>query len=166
MKTQYSWLFNSLILNLIKRGGSYSLFTILTYVQGGLRSSFLENTLKESHENISSMIFQPHVTKFDQKSYSRLSFGYTGICSGRIFHWKQNHISWNKTVDVSKLFLAILDRAYDGPNICHFLWLQNVSIKIFWQEVKFCTPSPKKNPKNPNQKWIKCCMKAPFRQAF
>ena len=77
--------FSSLILNLIKRGGSYSLLTILTYIQGALRTSFLENTLKESHENVSSMIFQSHVTKFDQKSYSRLSFGYTGFCTGRIF---------------------------------------------------------------------------------
>ena len=34
-----------------------------------------------------------------------------------------------RTVDVSKPFVAIFERTYDGLYISHILWLQHVSIK-------------------------------------
>ena len=35
-----------------------------------------------------------------------------------------------------------------------------------WPGVQFYTPPPKKSLKNLNQKWVKCCMKAPIRQVL
>ena len=32
--------------------------------------------------------------------------------------------------------------------------------------VQFCTPPPKKDPYKTQQKWVKCCMKAPIRHAL
>ena len=59
MKTQYALIFSFLILNQVKRCDSYSLFTMLTYIHGALRST---RTLMESYKNIISIIFQSHVS--------------------------------------------------------------------------------------------------------
>ena len=66
-----------------------------------------------------------------------------------------------KTADFGKLFLAIFERTYDGLYICHFLWLQHVSIKINNRECNFTLSLLKRA-----LKWVKCCMKAPVRQVF
>ena len=34
METQYAWIFSFLILSQVKRGDSFSMFPILTYLQG------------------------------------------------------------------------------------------------------------------------------------
>ena len=68
-----------------------------------------------------------------------------------------------KTTDVSKLSLVIFERIYNGPYLCHFLWLLPVSIKCNDWGCYYSIPYVKKIPKKPNQKWIKCCMKAPIR---
>ena len=65
-----------------------------------------------------------------------------------------------KTADFSKTLFS----NYDGLYICHFLWLQHVSIKSNDWGYNFALPKPKKSPKKPSQKWTKCCMKAPIRQ--
>ena len=72
-----------------------------------------------------------------------------------------------ETTDVSKLFLAIFERTFYGLYMCHFLWLQHVSIKSNDTGFsKFALPNLKNSPKKPNQKWFKCCMKAPIRQVL
>ena len=38
--------------------------------------------MKESRENIKSIIFQSHVSKSDQKKYSNFSYWYTGLDAG------------------------------------------------------------------------------------
>ena len=60
-----------------------TLCAILTYVQGALQKKQLIasskeatvrfSNLKESHENIKSIIVQCNIIKFDQKKYSTLS---------------------------------------------------------------------------------------------
>ena len=49
-----------------------------------------------------------------------------------------------KTADVSKFFLVIFEITYDGLCICHFLWLQHVSIKSNDQGCNFALPLLKK----------------------
>ena len=61
-----------------------------------------------------------------------------------------------KTADVSKLFLPIFERKYDG--------LQHAAVCLNQKqgtEVQFRTSPSKKSPKKPNQKWVKYYMKAP-----
>ena len=53
-------------------------------------------------------------------------------------------ISVIKTADVSKLFLAIFERTYDGLYICHFLWLQRVFIKSNDRGCNFALPHVKR----------------------
>ena len=63
-----------------------------------------------------------------------------------------------KTADVSKLFLPIFERKYDG--------LQHAAVCLNQKqgtEVQFRT-SPSK--KSPNQKWVKYYMKAPISQVL
>ena len=49
-----------------------------------------------------------------------------------------------KTADGSKLFLAIFEKTYDGLHICHFLWLQRVSIKSNDRGRNFALPHVKR----------------------
>ena len=54
-----------------------------------------------------------------------------------------------KTADVSKLFLAIFERTYDGLHIYYFLWLQHVSVKSNDRRCNFARPHLKRAPKSP-----------------
>ena len=54
-----------------------------------------------------------------------------------------------KTADVRKLFLATLERTYDGLYICYFLWLQHVSIKCNDRRCNFALPHLKGGLKSP-----------------
>ena len=54
-----------------------------------------------------------------------------------------------KTIDVSKLFLAIFERTSNGLYICYFLCLQHVSININDWRCDFALPHLKRALKNP-----------------
>ena len=54
-----------------------------------------------------------------------------------------------KTADVSKFFLAIFERTYDGLYIYYFLWLQHVSIKNNDRRCSFALPHLKRALKSP-----------------
>ena len=58
-----------------------------------------------------------------------------------------------KTADFSKLFLAIM-MVYIFFTFCD----RSMSLTLHSQT--------KNSPKKPNQKWAKCCMRAPIRQVF
>ena len=57
-----------------------------------------------------------------------------------------------KTTDVSKFFLGIFERTYDGLHICQLLEALACLYQKQWSGVQFCTPPPKKSLKKPNQK--------------
>ena len=54
-----------------------------------------------------------------------------------------------KTTDVSKLFLVIFERTYNGLYICYFLCLQHVSINSNDRRCDFALPHLKRALKNP-----------------
>ena len=51
-----------------------------------------------------------------------------------------------KTADANKLFLAVFERTYYCLDMCHFLWLQHVSIKSNDKGFLFCAPHLRKSP--------------------
>ena len=66
-----------------------------------------------------------------------------------------------KTAGVSKLFLAIFERTYNGLYICYFWWLQHASIKSNERGCSFALPYLKIALKSP---WN--CMKALISQVL
>ena len=80
METQYAWIFSFLILNEVKRDNSYSLFTILTYVEGTLwKKQFIASFERRI---IKGIIFKFHVSEYDHKKYSTFSYCYIGLGVG------------------------------------------------------------------------------------
>ena len=69
-----------------------------------------------------------------------------------------------KSADVSKLFLAIFERTYDGLYLyASFFVAHSMSLSKATAGGESLHSPPKKSPKKPNQKWVKCCMKIPVR---
>ena len=64
-----------------------------------------------------------------------------------------------KTADVSKLFLEIFERTYDGQYICYFLWLQHVSIKSNDRRCNFALPHLKRALKSPIKNGLNAALK-------
>ena len=85
MKRQFAWIFSLLILNYVKKGDSYTVYHTEPCTECSTKeaidSFFRRVPLKESHENI-TIIFQSHITKFDHKWCSGISFCYTGLYAG------------------------------------------------------------------------------------
>ena len=84
-------------------------------------------------------------------------------------HLKQNHrdFSYGRHENYW-FFLAIFGKTYGGLYICHFLWLQHVSVKSKVKTVGgfLHPPPPKMISKKFNQKWVKCRMKAIISQVI
>ena len=80
-----------------------------------------------------------------------LCFLETPVLRFALLRYYRRVTSVMKTASVSKLFLAIFDRTYEGLYICHSLWLQNVSIKSNDQECTYKLPYLKRGLKNPTK---------------
>ena len=86
------------------------------------------------------------------------------------FHWKQNQIDFNQERYENCWCQQTLFR-----NFRKNVW-RSIHLPLFvdvaclyqnkWLGVQFYNPPPKKSLKNPNQKWVKCCMKATITQVL